>query len=84
MNYHQQDMKTRKVNIGDYIQSIAAEQFLPKVDTHIDRDELSYYDGEPVKMIMNGWWHFNKGNELPSSKITPLWTSCHISNQKDV
>lgn len=30
----------KEVNLGDYIQSLAAKQFLPRVDKTIDRDNL--------------------------------------------
>lgn len=42
-----------RTNIGDYIQSVAARQFLPRVDAYVDRDRLALYDGAPVNMIMN-------------------------------
>ena len=42
------------INIGDYIQAVAASQFLSKTDTYIERERLSSYRGEPVKMILNG------------------------------
>ncbi len=41
------------VNIGDYIQSLAAAQFLPHVDGYIDRDNiLNLLEGA---VIGNGW-----------------------------
>ena len=69
-----------EVNIGDYIQSIAARQFLPRVDVLVDRDSVSFYSGDPVKLIMNGWWHIYEGNEITSSAVMPLYVSYHISN----
>ena len=68
------------VNIGDYIQSIAARQFLPQVDVCIDRDSVSSYSGDPVKVIMNGWWHIFEGNEVTSNAITPLYVAYHVAN----
>ncbi len=68
------------MNIGDYIQSLAARQFLPRVDECIDRDRLAFYDGRPVNMIMNAWYHIWKGNEVFSDRIRPLMTSIHLSN----
>ena len=67
-------------NIGDYIQSLAAKQFLPQVDTFINRDKLSNYDGELVKIILNGWFTHNVHNWVPSSKINPLFISFHLNN----
>ena len=42
-------------NIGDYIQSLAALQYLPKncKPYFIDRDAVRYYYGPKVKLIMN-------------------------------
>jgi len=83
-NYISRDSYCPKygVNMGDYIQSIAARQFLPSVDVFIDRDSVSSYSGDPVKLIMNGWWHIYKGNETTSDAITPLYVAYHINNQK--
>ncbi|EHK66594.1 hypothetical protein KYC_09285 [Achromobacter arsenitoxydans SY8] len=55
--------KRRTVNVGDNIQSIAVRRLLNRLkiqDTSIvgiDRDSLRDYDGEPVKLIMNGCFH---------------------------
>ena len=69
------------VNIGDYVQALASSQFLPKIDGYIDRDEdLSNYDGEPCKVIMNGWYMHNPANWPPSKLITPLFVAFHINS----
>lgn len=69
-------------NIGDYVQSIAARQFLPNVDVLVDRDSVASYKGDPIKLIMNGWWHLYEGNEITSEAITPLYVSFHLVNPK--
>lgn len=66
-------------NLGDYIQSLAARQYLPHVDQYISRDELSEYDKEKVKMIMNGWYMKLPQNWPPSDLIDPLFVSMHIN-----
>lgn len=73
------------VNLGDYIQSIAARQFLPKPykEVLIDRDTFKNYDGTKVKMIMNGWYLLNKNNERCSAKIDPIFVSIHINNDEN-
>ena len=55
------DIKT--INIGDYIQSIAAKQFFDD-DNYIffNRDELKLYKGEPAKVIMNAWMTYKPYN----------------------
>ena len=67
-------------NLGDYVQSIAAKQFLPQVDDFISREKLNLYKGDPVKMIMNGWYMEKALNFPPSPQITPLYVSMHINH----
>ena len=68
-------------NVGDYIQSLAAAQFLPSVDKYINREKLSSYNDEQVKMILNGWFMHLPENWPPSNKIEPLLTSFHLNCQ---
>ena len=73
------------VNIGDYIQSLAAAQYLPD-DCHpvlINREKLSDYSGEPVKMIMNGWYMHDSTFWPPSQNINPLYVAFHISRDSE-
>ena len=74
------------VNIGDDIQTLAAINFLKKKGiteyTFIDREKLSDYDGEPVTLIMNGWFMHNIKKFPPSNKITPLFISVHMNNER--
>lgn len=68
------------LNIGDYIQSLAAKQFLEnKNPILISRDALNEYNGEQVKLIMNGWFLMKGENFPPSNNITPLLVSHHIN-----
>jgi hypothetical protein len=69
-------------NIGDYIQSLAALQFLPKncIPIFIDRDNIENYNGEKVNIIMNAWYRIAKGNRFTSSNLSPIYISIHISN----
>ena len=69
-----------KFNIGDYIQSLAAKQFFqtpPKY--YIDRDHTNEYKGEPVNLIMNGWYSHSPQNWPPSEQINPLFVAFHIN-----
>lgn len=66
-------------NVGDNIQSIAARQFLPQVDTFINREKLAKYEGDKVKLIMNGWFTHNIKNWTPSNDVIPLFISFHIN-----
>jgi hypothetical protein len=72
------------INLGDYIQSLAARQFLPSVDALIERDSIADYHGDRVRVIMNGWWDIYKGNAVSSTDIDPLYVSVHINNPKEV
>ncbi len=67
-------------NVGDNIQSLAAKQYLPRVDEFINREELGAYKGGPTKVIMNGWFTHNIHNWVPSDDIDPLFVSFHINN----
>ncbi len=67
-------------NVGDNIQSLAAKQYLPRVDEFINREELADYKGGPTKVIMNGWFTHNIHNWVPSDDIDPLFVSFHINN----
>jgi hypothetical protein len=75
---------SRSRNFGDQIQSIAARQFLPKVDSNLDRDYLSEYDSEEeIRLIMNGWFMAEPQNWPPSKSIKPLLVSFHITHDYD-
>lgn len=70
----------RFFNVGDYIQSLAARQFLPQVDAYLNREALGEYAGEPLKLIMNGWFTHNAARWVPSPVIAPLFISFHVNN----
>ena len=74
------DENKKFFNVGDNIQSLAAKQFLPQVDTFINREHLADYKGDKMKVIMNGWFTHNYNNWLPSDDIEPLFVSFHINN----
>tara|TARA_Y200000002_G_scaffold376712_1_gene381047 strand:- start:382 stop:2397 length:2016 start_codon:yes stop_codon:yes gene_type:complete len=73
------------VNIGDDIQTLAGINFLKKKGIteyiFIDREKLRDYNGEPVTLIMNGWFMHDINKFPPSNKITPIFISVHISNE---
>lgn len=74
------DENKKFFNVGDNIQSLAAKQFLPQVDTFINREHLADYKGDKMKVIMNGWFTHNYNNWLPSADIEPLFISFHVNN----
>ena len=69
-------------NVVDYIQSLAALQYLPKncKPYLIDRDQVQYYKGPKVKLIMNGWHFIGDGNLYINNQISPIFLSYHICN----
>ncbi|NMP25679.1 polysaccharide pyruvyl transferase family protein [Rahnella sp. SAP-1] len=73
-------VKRNWINLGDYVQSTAARQFLTSVDSLIPRDHMNDYKGDIVKMIMNAWYMDIPQNFPPSDKIDPLYVSIHINS----
>ncbi|WP_298366199.1 polysaccharide pyruvyl transferase family protein [uncultured Lutibacter sp.] len=67
-------------NVGDNIQSLAAKQFIPKVDKYLSREKLANYKGDKIKLIMNGWFTHNIHDWIPSDDIIPLFVSFHMNN----
>lgn len=68
------------MNMGDYIQSLAAKQFIESVDEYIDRDQLGIYSGKKVNVVLNAWYYIWTKNEVFSDKIRPLLIAIHIDN----
>ncbi|NBD12951.1 polysaccharide pyruvyl transferase family protein [Corallococcus silvisoli] len=70
-------------NLGDEVQSLAARQFLPRVDHLLDRDFLADFvpeDGAAVALILNGWFAHRAENWPPVENIIPLPVSMHLSS----
>lgn len=67
-------------NIGDYMQSIAAMQFLPQVDSYLEKESIcDFKTDEPTKAIMNAWYIWHPENWPPKEdNLIPLMTSVHI------
>lgn len=68
------------INIGDYVQALAAAQFLPQIDGFVDRERMNDYDDEPCKLIMNGWFMHHPKNWPPSKNIFPLFLAFHLNS----
>ncbi len=68
-------------NIGDYIQSLAAKQYLKDEYCFVEKESISRFDSnEPVKVIMNAWYMWHPECWPPKPCIKPLLTSMHISH----
>lgn len=77
LRYDAKNKRTK--NIGDYVQSIAAKQFLGEEVFLVEREHLHKYEGEELLLIMNAWWMHYGENWPPSPDIKPLNISMHIS-----
>ncbi len=71
--------KKNRKNIGDYIQSVAAEQYTGDDVVFVQAEQTHEYSGEPVKLIMNGWFMHKPENWPPVKQIVPFLTSFHIN-----
>ena len=69
-----------KYNVGDYVQSLAAKQFLPKTSQFMNREALADYKGDTIKLIMNGWFTHNIHHWVPANQINPLFVSFHMNS----
>lgn len=72
--------ETHAFNIGDHIQSLAARQYLPRVDHLLNRERLADYKGARTKMILNGWFTHAPATWCPSPAIDPLFVSFHLNS----
>jgi Polysaccharide pyruvyl transferase len=74
-------------NLGDEIQSLATEQYLPRLDGLLDRDKELHAVTEPTFIILNGWfkhgpkhWRENASHCWPPSKLVhPAFFGFHIA-----
>src|SRR5690349_4099667 len=74
-------------NLGDEIQSIAAQQFLPSVDFTIDRNtghklvhtNVEQKEDRAVKVIYNGWFDGQYCQFPPPESVEPFFISFHIN-----
>jgi len=72
------------LNIGDEIQSLAAAQFLPRIDRIVERDRLHWpMDVDRLFVIMNGWFTHQRVWPPPRS-IEPLFVSFYAHRPVDL
>lgn len=68
------------INIGDYIQSLAARQFLNSPVKYVSREKLNEHDNGKTRLIMNGWFLHEVENWPPSASINPIFIAFHINS----
>src|SRR6266545_242850 len=81
LSYSQSD------NLGDEIQSLAAEQYLPTFDGFVDRDKGLHAVTEPTFIFMNGWFKHGPNhwrNDAshcwpPAPSVHPAFIGFHIA-----
>lgn len=70
------------MDLGDEIQTIAAERFLPRVDVWTDRERLDEFtDDLACKIILNGWFLHRPEHWPPSQLLEPLIVSFHLTRE---
>ena len=73
---------SNRKNIGDYIQSVAQEQFWEKIDCYVEREAINSFEGnKPTNVIMNGWFMIRPQNFPPNPCINPFYISFHIDSR---
>ena len=74
----------KNVNLGDYVQSIAANQFLQVYDAnaYFSRDDMTKLR-EGDSAILNGWYRLKENSHvIKNVNILPI--SVHIHNRREV
>lgn len=72
---------SNSTNVGDFIQTLAVAQHLDQEYHLVDRDFMNQYDGEPMAVVMNGWFTDEPDNWPPSPSIIPVFLGFHISRE---
>lgn len=73
------------VNLGDDIQAYATSRFLPSIDYFIDRETINSFkseNDEPVAVIMNAWYMWEKWHWPPSKYIVPHMVGIHYADHE--
>lgn len=68
------------INIGDYIQSLAARQFLNSPVKYVSREKLNEYNSSKIRLIMNGWFLHEIKNWPPADSINPIFVAFHLNS----
>jgi len=69
-------------NLGDEIQGFPGLQYLPFVDTFIERDNLKASSGNnKITSFFNAYWSGTRASWPPPSNIDPILLSIHITSR---
>lgn len=73
-------ISSKKKNVGDYVQSLAQEQYYDHIDCLVQRESMNTFSyDEKVRVIMNAWFMHHPNNFPPSEYIKPLFVSYHLT-----
>lgn len=79
---------SKSTNLGDDIQTIAAIKLLAengiKDPLLLNRERLSWYRGEPVNLIMNGWFTHNYSMFRPPKQVNPIYIGFHCAKEQRI
>ncbi|MDD6037332.1 MAG: polysaccharide pyruvyl transferase family protein [bacterium] len=73
------------VNLGDDIQAYATARFYPSLDYFVDREHIHQFrseNNEPVAVIMNAWYMWEKWHWPPSRCIVPHMVGFHYADHE--
>ena len=73
------------VNLGDDIQAYATARFYPSLDYFVDREHIHEFqseNNEPVAVIMNAWYMWEKWHWPPARCIVPHMVGIHYADHE--
>lgn len=79
---HYSSYRPKFVNLGDYVQSLAASQYWGAphgTEYTLDRDQLSHLPAS-AGLIANGWYWLHDDHHLFPEESRPLLSAVHIEN----
>lgn len=73
------------LNLGDDIQAYATARFYPSLDYFVDREHINEFqseNSEPVAVIMNAWYMWEKWHWPPARCIVPHMIGIHYADHE--
>lgn len=78
-------LNKNNLNLGDDIQAYGTARFYPSLDYFIDREHINNFqseNNEPVAVIMNAWYMWEKWHWPPARCIVPHFVGFHYADHK--
>ena len=74
-------LATHSLNLGDEIQRLAADRFLPRIDHILDRERLHEARKLPeIFYLSNGWFAHHPERFPPPLNLKPFYVSFHLAS----